>query len=113
MRPNRVKMLLNAGKPAVGTWLSLGNVPAARFLARSGFDWLTVDIEHSMVDMETSSQIFGAVPMIFQRLSPATTTAAMKANMAKGWNPAAFARYRQPWARACIKRPSCRAPEDQ
>ena len=61
MRPNRVKILLNAGKPAVGTWISLGNVAAARFLARSGFDWLTVDIEHSMVDMETSSQIFGAV----------------------------------------------------
>lgn len=61
MRPNRVKKLLNSGKPAVGTWLSLGNVPAARFLARSGFDWLTVDIEHSMVDMETSSLIFGAI----------------------------------------------------
>ena len=61
MRPNRVKALLNSGKPAVGTWLSLGNVAAARFLARSGFDWLTVDIEHSMVEMETASQIFGAV----------------------------------------------------
>ncbi|MFO0937509.1 MAG: aldolase/citrate lyase family protein [Gemmataceae bacterium] len=61
MRTNSAKKLLQAGKPAVGTWLSLGNVAAARFLARSGFDWLTVDIEHSMVDMETSCQIFGTV----------------------------------------------------
>jgi 4-hydroxy-2-oxoheptanedioate aldolase len=61
MRPNRVKQLLKAGKPAVGTWLSLGNVTAARFLARSGLDWLTVDIEHSLVGMETTTHIFGAV----------------------------------------------------
>ena len=61
MRPNRVKQLLKAGKPAVGTWLSLGNITAARFLARSGLDWLTVDIEHSLVGMETTTHIFGAV----------------------------------------------------
>ncbi len=61
MRTNRVKRALREGKPSVGTWLSLGNVLAARFLARAGFDWLNVDIEHSMVGMETTSAIFGAV----------------------------------------------------
>ena len=50
MRPNPVKRLLKDGKPAVGTWLSLGSITAARFLARAGFDWLTVDIEHILVD---------------------------------------------------------------
>ena len=39
MRPNRVKHLLRAGKPAVGTWLSLGSITAARFLARSEGLW--------------------------------------------------------------------------
>lgn len=61
MRSNPVKAKLNSGKPAVGTWLSLGSVTAARFLARSGFDWLTVDIEHSLVGMESATTIFGAV----------------------------------------------------
>jgi 4-hydroxy-2-oxoheptanedioate aldolase len=61
MRSNPVKTLLKAGKPAVGTWLSLGSITAARFLARSGFHWLTVDIEHCLVGMETSTHIFGAV----------------------------------------------------
>ena len=50
-----------AGKPAVGTWLSLGNVTAARFLARAGFDWLTVDIEHSLVGIESAVHMFAAV----------------------------------------------------
>ena len=61
MRPNPVKRALKEGKPSVGTWLSLGSITAARFLARSGFDWLTVDIEHSLAGMETSSHIFASI----------------------------------------------------
>jgi 4-hydroxy-2-oxoheptanedioate aldolase len=61
MRPNPVKRALKEGKPQVGTWLSLGNVCAARFLARAGFDWLNVDMEHSMIGIETTTAIFGAV----------------------------------------------------
>jgi 4-hydroxy-2-oxoheptanedioate aldolase len=61
MRPNAVKRALRAGQPSVGTWLSLGNIPAARFLARSGFAWLTVDIEHSLVDWETATHMFGSI----------------------------------------------------
>ena len=60
MRPNPVKKLLKAGQPAVGTWLSLGSITAARFMARAGFDWLTVDIEHSLVDWETATHMFAS-----------------------------------------------------
>jgi 4-hydroxy-2-oxoheptanedioate aldolase len=45
----------------VGTWLSLGSITAARFLARAGFDWLTLDIEHTSVDWETATNLFAAV----------------------------------------------------
>jgi 4-hydroxy-2-oxoheptanedioate aldolase len=61
MRPNPVKQALRAGEPVVGTWLSLGSVSAARFLARSGFAYLTVDLEHSPVDMETAAGMFAAI----------------------------------------------------
>src|SRR5882724_4670867 len=61
MRPNAVKHALKAGKPALGTWLSLGSITAARFMARSGLDWLTVDIEHSLCDWETAAHIFASV----------------------------------------------------
>src|SRR5947209_10716272 len=58
---NPVKKALKAGKPSVGTWLSLGSITAARFLARAGFSWLTVDIEHSLVDWETATHMFAAI----------------------------------------------------
>ncbi len=61
MRSNPIKRLLKDGKPAVGTWLSLGSITAARFLARSGFDWLTVDVEHSLVGVETTTHILAAI----------------------------------------------------
>ena len=61
MRSNPVKRALKAGQPSVGTWLSLGSITAARFLARAGFAWLTVDIEHSMVGIETAAWMWGCI----------------------------------------------------
>lgn len=61
MKRNPVKQALREGKPQVGTWLSLGSVVAARFLARSGFPWLTVDLEHSHADIQTAAMMFGAI----------------------------------------------------
>src|SRR5205807_2941433 len=61
MQPNPVKQALKAGKASVGTWLSLGSITAARFMARAGFAWLTVDIEHSLVDWETAAHMFASI----------------------------------------------------
>src|SRR5260370_34403375 len=57
MRTNQVKEKLKRGEVALGAWLSLPGVPSARIMARVGFDWLVVDMEHTahnavlMVDM--------------------------------------------------------------
>src|SRR5437879_7933665 len=61
MRVNSVKRALREGRPSVGTWLSLGSITAARFMARTGFAWLTVDIEHSLVDWETATHMFASI----------------------------------------------------
>ena len=61
MKPNSAKKILNAGGLTLGTWLSLGNILAARLLARAGFAWLTVDMEHSAWDWEQASQTFAAI----------------------------------------------------
>ncbi|RUL88455.1 HpcH/HpaI aldolase family protein [Tautonia sociabilis] len=61
MKPNPVKRALREGKPQVGTWLSLGSAFAARFLARTGLPWLTVDMEHTHTDIQTAALMFGAI----------------------------------------------------
>ena len=61
MKKNPVIRALQAGKPQIGTWLSLGSVAAARFMARSGYPWLTVDMEHTHTDIQTAAMMFGAI----------------------------------------------------
>ncbi len=61
MKTNPVKRALKEGKPQVGTWLSLESIFATRFMARVGFPWLTVDIEHSPVGWETAAHMFAAI----------------------------------------------------
>ncbi|MFN3158867.1 MAG: HpcH/HpaI aldolase family protein [Rubinisphaera brasiliensis] len=61
MKSNPVKKALQAGQPQIGTWLSLESVFATRFMARVGFPWLTVDIEHSPVNWETAAHMFAAI----------------------------------------------------
>jgi 4-hydroxy-2-oxoheptanedioate aldolase len=61
MKTNLVKEKLRRGEPTFGTWLSLGDLYATRVMARAGFDWLTLDIEHSAIDWSRATTIFGAI----------------------------------------------------
>ncbi len=61
MRSNPIKQKLKSGEPTFGTWLSLGDIYATRVLARMGFDWLTLDIEHSAIDWSRATTIFSVI----------------------------------------------------
>jgi 4-hydroxy-2-oxoheptanedioate aldolase len=61
MRANPVKKILREGRPTFGAWLSLGDLYATRVMARAGFDWLTLDLEHSAIDWSQAAMIFAAV----------------------------------------------------
>lgn len=61
MKKNPVKAALKAGQPQVGTWLSFGDVFATRLMARVGFPWLTVDMEHSPIDWSQAGLLFAAI----------------------------------------------------
>lgn len=69
MRTNFVRAKLKRGEPSIGTWLILPDPMSAQLMSRIGFDWLTVELEHSPTSFETASQIFattaaaGVAPM--------------------------------------------------
>ena len=42
-----IKDLLRADKVALGSWLSLASLETAEMMARAGFDWLAIDMEHT------------------------------------------------------------------
>ena len=61
MKTNPVKRKLQRGEPTYGTWLSFGNLYATRILARMGWDWLTLDLEHAAIDWSQATTLFGAI----------------------------------------------------
>ncbi|WP_437205742.1 HpcH/HpaI aldolase family protein [Planctomicrobium sp. SH664] len=61
MKKNSVKSALRAGEAQVGTWLSMGDLTATRMLARAGFPWLTIDLEHAAIDWSQMAALIGAI----------------------------------------------------
>jgi 4-hydroxy-2-oxoheptanedioate aldolase len=61
MKKNPVKAALREGRPQVGTWLSFGDVYATRLMARVGFPWLTLDMEHSPISWREAGILFGCI----------------------------------------------------
>ena len=61
MRENTLKTAFREGRATFGTWLAFGSVPVAERLAVSGFDWLTIDLEHSPTNYETASLMAMAI----------------------------------------------------
>jgi len=45
----------------LGGWLQIGDPVAAEIHARAGFDWVCVDLEHSVIGLETTANIFRAL----------------------------------------------------
>lgn len=58
MKQNQARAKLKRGEPSVGTWLTLPDPMAAQLMARVGFDWLTVEMEHTPVNFETAALSF-------------------------------------------------------
>jgi 4-hydroxy-2-oxoheptanedioate aldolase len=61
MRTNHARAKLKRGEPSIGTWLTLPDPVSARLMARVGFDWLTVELEHTPVNFETAAQSFAVI----------------------------------------------------
>jgi 4-hydroxy-2-oxoheptanedioate aldolase len=61
MKTNHVRAKLKKGAPSVGTWLTLPDPIAARMMARVGFDWLTVELEHAPTSFETAATSFAII----------------------------------------------------
>ena len=61
MKSNHVRAKLKHGDPSIGTWLTLPDPLAARMMARVGFDWLTVELEHAPTSFENAATSFAII----------------------------------------------------
>lgn len=69
-RTDSLKHRLRAGALTVGSWITLGHPAIAEILAKAGFDWLVVDLEHSVITIREAEELIrvielcGATPLV-------------------------------------------------
>ena len=55
---------------SIGSWIQLGHPAVAEIMAAAGFDWLTVDLEHSTISLAEAENLIriidlkGVVPLV-------------------------------------------------
>jgi 2-keto-3-deoxy-L-rhamnonate aldolase RhmA len=70
MKINSLKEKLRQKEITIGSWLTLGDPAIAEIMAKSGFDWLVVDMEHSALSINQVQELIrivdlsGCVPLV-------------------------------------------------
>ena len=65
-----LKQKLQNRELTIGSWITLGHPSIAEIMAKAGYDWLTVDMEHSAITMHQAQQLIqvielcGCVPLV-------------------------------------------------
>ncbi len=65
-----LKDKLKANVLTLGSWITMDNEMVAEVMSRNGFDWLTIDIEHSAIDigmvqrLVRTIELNGCVPLV-------------------------------------------------
>lgn len=58
---NKFRRALLERQVTLGSWMQIGHPAGAEVLARAGFDWVCVDLEHGIIDLESTGNIFRAL----------------------------------------------------
>lgn len=58
-----MKQRLASGGVTLGSWLSLGYSPVCEMMARAGFEWLVVDMEHTAISVDQQLQLIQVVEL--------------------------------------------------
>lgn len=60
---SNLKARLQNNELTIGSWITLGHPSIAEIMAKAGFDWLTVDMEHSAITMHEAQQLIQVIDL--------------------------------------------------
>ncbi len=61
MRKNKIKELFKAGKPIINSWLAVPSSFSAEVMANQGWDSLTIDMQHGLIDYPNAVNMLQAI----------------------------------------------------
>ena len=56
-----LKQRLRSGETTVGSWITLAHPAIAEIMAQAGFDWLVVDLEHSVITIREAEELIRVI----------------------------------------------------
>lgn len=56
-----LKKSLSGNRLSVGSWITIGNASVAEIMAGAGFDWLTIDMEHSGITLSEAQMLMQVI----------------------------------------------------
>ncbi len=59
-----LKQKLSARVPAIGSWISLASEETCEIMARSGFDWLAIDMEHTAIGPKEMANLIRVIDLV-------------------------------------------------
>ena len=70
MKSNSLKNRIKNGDTVIGSWITLAHPSIAEIMAMAGFDWLAIDLEHSVITIREAEELIrvidlaGVVPLV-------------------------------------------------
>ncbi|RUX22552.1 2,4-dihydroxyhept-2-ene-1,7-dioic acid aldolase, partial [Mesorhizobium sp. M7A.F.Ca.US.011.01.1.1] len=70
MKPNNLHALWSDGRCVLNGWLSIANAFSAEIMAEQGYDSITIDLQHGIVDYQAAVSMLqamrasGVVPLV-------------------------------------------------
>ncbi len=61
MRKNKIKKFIKEGKPIINGWLQIPSSFSAEVMAHQGWDSLTIDMQHGVIDYQNALQMLQAI----------------------------------------------------
>lgn len=58
-----LKKKLLQGDVVIGSWITLGHSGIAEIIARAGYDWIVVDMEHSVIAIDTAGELIRVIDL--------------------------------------------------
>ena len=63
MKKRSIKAKLLKQELTIGSWITIGHPIVAEIMAKTGYDWLTIDMEHSAITLETAQDLIRIVEL--------------------------------------------------
>lgn len=63
MKMLNIKKVLAEGNASFGTWQMIGNTSISEILCEAGFDWITIDMEHTGIDVNDALELIRVISL--------------------------------------------------